>query len=173
MSQESSQPDDKTQSARGDHALRNHLLYALREGGAHLSFDDAVAGIPPELRGAKPANLSFTPWRLLEHLRIAQWDIVEFCINPKHVSPAWPSGYWPEDDAPADDAAWEKSLKQFRHDLQRMQDLVADPAHDLYAPFPHGDGQTLLREALLVIDHNSYHLGQLVTVRRLLGAWEQ
>ena len=105
-------------------------------------------------------------------MRIAQSDILEFSRNPKHVSPEFPAGYWPETDAPPDDKAWEKSVRQFRADLKAMQDLVEDPATDLFAPIPHGDGQTILREALLVADHNSYHLGQLVTVRRLLGAWE-
>jgi len=171
MSQESKKSAEKTAGTSSDQALREHLLFALGEGGAHLSFDDAITGIPAELRGVKPANLSFSPWRLLEHLRIAQWDIVEFCVNPKHVSPAWPKGYWPEEDTPPDASAWDKSVRQFRHDLERMQDLVANPASDLYAPLPHGDGQTLLREALLVVDHNAYHLGQLVMVRRLLGAW--
>jgi hypothetical protein len=156
----------------GDSALREHLLFLLRGGGAHLSFEEAVAGLPGGMRGMKPPNIPFSAWRLLEHLRIAQWDIVEFSINPKHVSPAWPDGYWPEGDAPRDDAAWEKSIRQFRRDLKRMQALVANPRTDLYAPIPHGEGQTILREALLVADHNAYHLGQLVLVRRLLGAWK-
>jgi hypothetical protein len=163
----------KISSEDGDHALREHLLYLLRGGGAHVNFEEAVAGLPSDLRGVKPANLPFSAWRLLEHMRIAQWDIVEFSVNPKHVSPTWPDGYWPEDDAPPDDAAWDKSLQQFRHDLERMQALVANPRTDLYAPIPHGEGQTILREALLVADHNAYHLGQLVLVRRLLGAWKE
>jgi len=163
----------KTIAAAGDHALREHLLYLLGGGGAHLGFDEAVAGLPGNLRGVKPPSLPFSAWRLLEHMRIAQWDIVEFSVNPKHVSPAWPDGYWPEGDAPPDDAAWEKSVQQFRRDLERMQALVANPRTDLYAPIPHGEGQTILREALLVADHNAYHLGQLVLVRRLLGAWKK
>ena len=154
-----------------DKALREHLLYLLRGGGAHLDFDSAVAGLPPALRGARPAGVPHTPWRLLEHLRIAQWDIFEFSRNPGHVSPQFPDGYWPADDAPPDDAAWDRSVAAFRADLRAMQDLVADPATDLFAPIPHGDGQTILREALLVADHNAYHLGQLVVVRRALGAW--
>jgi hypothetical protein len=152
-------------------ALREHVLYLLRGGGGHLDFDKAVAGLPVELRGARPDKVPHTPWRLLEHMRIAQWDILEFCRNPKHVSPNFPDGYWPKGDAPPQPAAWDGSVKAFRTDLKLMQDLVADPATDLFAKIPHGDGQTILREALLVADHNAYHLGQLVVVRRLLGAW--
>ncbi len=152
--------------------LREHLIDLLGGGGAHLDFDKAIAGLPAELRGGRPPNVPHTPWRLLEHLRIAQWDILEFTRNPRHVSPPWPEGYWPDGDAPPDDDAWDRSLAAFETDLQAMQDLVADPATDLFAPLPHGDGQTVLREALLVADHNAYHLGQLVVVRRLLGDWE-
>ena len=154
-------------------ALREHVLYLLREGGAHLDFDKAIAGLPDKLRGARPDGVPHTPWRLLEHMRIAQWDILEFCRNPKHVSPKFPDGYWPKGDAPPQSAAWDASVKSFRADLKAMQDLVADPATDLFAKIPHGDGQTILREALLVADHNAYHLGQLVVVRRALGAWPE
>jgi hypothetical protein len=157
---------------RADRALRQHLLDLLRGGNAHLNFEEALAGLPPQLRGAKPSGLPYSPWRLLEHMRIAQWDILEFSRNPRHVSPEFPAGYWPEADAPPNEKAWQKSIRQFRADLKAMQDLVEDPATDLFAPIPHGEGQTILREALLVADHNSYHLGQMVTARRLLGAWE-
>ena len=156
-----------------DRELRDHLLYLLRGGGAHLDFEAATADLPPKLRGGKLANVPHTPWRLLEHMRIAQWDILEFSRNPKHVSPKFPAGYWPAGDAPPDDAAWDRSVAGFRADLKAMQDLVADPATDLFAPIPHGEGQTILREALLLADHNAYHLGQLVTVRRLLGVWPE
>ena len=152
-------------------SLREHLIYLLKGGGAHLDFEKAIAGLPANLRGEKVPGVPHTVWRLVEHLRIAQWDILEFTRNPRHVSPPWPQGYWPTSDAPPDDAAWERSVAAFRADLQAMQDLVADPATDLFAPLPHGEGQTALREALLVADHNAYHLGQLVVVRRLLGAW--
>ena len=156
-----------------DQALREHLLYLLRGGGAHLHFDAAVAGLPPTLRGARPPGIPHTPWRLLEHLRLAQWDILEFSRNPKHVSPEFPAGYWPEGDAPPEDTAWNHSVAACRADLKAMQDLVADPKTDLFARIPHGDGQTVLREALLLADHNAYHLGQLVVVRRALGAWPE
>jgi hypothetical protein len=152
-------------------ALRDHVLYLLRGGGAHLDFEKAVANLPPRLRGAKPPGQPHTPWRLLEHMRIAQWDILEFSRNPRHVSPEFDACYWPNGDAPPDAAAWDRSLDAFRADLKAMQDLVADPAIDLFAPIPHGQGQTVLREALLVADHNAYHLGQLVLIRRALGAW--
>ncbi len=155
-----------------DKALRQHLLYLLRGGGAHLDFDAALAGLPAKLRGAKPAGLPFTAWRLLEHLRSAQWDILEFSRDAKHVSPKFPEGYWPKTDAPPSDAAWQKSVKDFRKDLKEMQELVANPKTDLFARIPHGTGQTILREALLVADHNAYHLGQIVMLRRLLGAWK-
>jgi uncharacterized damage-inducible protein DinB len=151
--------------------LRDHVLYLLRGGGAHLDFDKAIAGLPPALRGKKPAGLPHTPWRLLEHMRIAQGDILEFTRNPRHVSPEFDAGYWPKGDAPPDADAWDRSAAAFRADLQSMQDLVANKATDLFAPLPHGQGQTVLREALLIADHNAYHLGQLVVVRRLLGAW--
>jgi hypothetical protein len=152
-------------------SLRDHLLHLLRGGGAHLDFEAAIADLPAALRGAKPAGLPHTPWRLVEHMRLAQWDILEFSRNPDHVSPKFPDGYWPEGDAPADADTWDRSVAAFRADLKAMQDLVADPATDLFTPIPHGQGQTILREALLIADHNAYHLGQLVTVRWLLGAW--
>jgi hypothetical protein len=156
-----------------DKSLREHLVYLLRGGGAHLHFDAAVADLPPELRGTRVAGVPHTPWRLLEHLRIAQWDILEFSRNPKHVSPPFPEGYWPEGDAPPDPAVWDRTVAAFRADLQAMQDLVADPTTDLFARIPQGEGQTVLREALLVADHNAYHLGQLVLLRRCLGAWPE
>jgi hypothetical protein len=152
-------------------ALREQLLFLLRRGDAHLDFEKAIAGLPPELRGRKPDGVPHSPWRLLEHMRLAQWDILEFTRNPRHVSPPFPEGYWPKGDAPPDAGAWDRSVEAFRADLRAMQGLVADPATDLFTPLPHGEGQTVLREALLLADHNSYHLGQLVVVRRLLGAW--
>src|SRR5438309_9794613 len=156
-----------------DQALREHLLYLLRGGGAHLGFDAALADLLPQWRGARPPGIPHTPWRLLEHLRIAQWDILEFSRNPGHISPDFSAGYWPKENAPPDDSAWDRSVAAFRADLKAMQDLVVDPKTDLFARIPHGDGQTVLREALLLADHNAYHLGQLVLVRRLLGAWKK
>jgi hypothetical protein len=137
-----------------------------------VEFDEAVADVPPELRGRRVPSAPHTAWQLLEHLRIAQWDILEFSRDPGHISPAWPEGYWPETETPPDAQAWEKSLRQFRRDLDAMRKLIADPEADLFARIPHGEGQTLLREALVLADHNAYHLGQLVLLRRLLGAWQ-
>jgi DinB superfamily len=154
-----------------DKSLREHLLYLLRGGGAHLDFEKAIAGLPAELRGTKPVGLPFSAWGLLEHMRLAQWDILEFSRNPQHVSPPWPEGYWPSSDAPPSAAAWERSVAAFRANCKAMEQLVASSKADLHAKIPHGDGQTILREALLVADHNAYHLGQLVMLRRLLGAW--
>ncbi|SIO65042.1 DinB superfamily protein [Singulisphaera sp. GP187] len=151
--------------------LREHLLELLGGSHAHLDFERAIAGLPTELRGSRPPGLPHTPWRLVEHMRIAQWDILRFSVDPAHVSPEFPDGYWPTSDEPPDPGAWDRSVTAFRADLRAMMDLVADPGTDLLAPIPHGQGQTILREALLVADHNAYHLGQLVTVRRLLGVW--
>jgi hypothetical protein len=151
--------------------LRKHLLELLQGGGAHAKFDDAIEGLPPKLRGAKPPNFPHSAWMILEHLRIAQWDILEFSRDSKHKSPKWPEGYWPKAESPSDAAAWENSIEDFRADLKEMEDLVADPKTDLFARIPWGEGQTILREALLVADHNAYHVAQIVDVRRLLGAW--
>ena len=163
-------------AARGseeDKSLREHVLYLLRGGGAHVDVEKTLADIPAELQGSKVPGLPFTAWRLVEHMRIAQWDILEFSRNAKHVSPAFPAGYWPATDAPPDAKAWDHSLTAFRADLRAVEKLVADPKTDLHAKIPHGDGQTVLREALLVADHNAYHVGQLVMLRRLLGAWPE
>lgn len=154
-----------------DLALREHLLYLLNGGGAHLDFESAVADLPSDLRGKHAANIPHSPWEIVEHMRLCQWDILEFSINAEHVSPEFPAGYWPKSSGPPDEFAWEKSLSQFRDDLASMCRLVKEPSTDLFAEIPHGDGQTILREALLVADHNSYHLGQLVAVRRGLNAW--
>jgi hypothetical protein len=154
-----------------DKLLREHVVYLLNGGGAHARFDDVVKYMPEKLRGLTPDGLPHSAWMLLEHLRLAQWDILEFSRNSKHKSPEWPTGYWPRTEAPASAPAWNKSIQQFRKDLKATQDLVANPKTDLYARIPWGDGQTILREALLIADHNSHHLGQLIDVRRLLGAW--
>jgi len=155
-----------------NHSLREHLLELLTGGHAHAKFEDAIKDLPAKLRGAKPANFPHSPWMILEHLRIAQWDILEFSRNEKHESPKWPEGYWPKTEAPPTDAAWKKSVDQFELDLNAMKDLVKDSKTDLFAKFPWGDGQTVLREALMLADHNSYHVAQLVDVRRLLGEWK-
>jgi hypothetical protein len=154
-------------------ALREHVLELLRGRHAHVEFDKAVADLASNLRGVKPKGAPHTAWQLLEHMRIAQWDILEFSRDPKHVSPAWPEGYWPKTEAPPGPAAWNNSLRKFRADWKAMAKLVADKKKNLFARIPHGTGQTLMREALLVADHNAYHTGQLVLLRRLLGAWKE
>jgi DinB superfamily len=156
-----------------DKVLREHVLCLLKGGGAHAKLEDVIKDIPPKLRGEKPSGVPHSPWMLLEHMRLAQWDILEFSRNRQHKSPDWPSGYWPESEAPPSAAAWDASVKNLRADLKAMQDLVANPKIDLLAKIPWGEGQTILREALLVADHHAYHLGQLVDVRRLLGAWHR
>jgi hypothetical protein len=154
-----------------DALLREHLINLLTKGQAHVTFEDAVKNLPVELRGKRPKGAQHSAWELLEHLRIAQSDILEFSRDAQHKSPDWPSGYWPKGAAPPDEKAWDKSLRAFRRDLKAMCALVSDEKTDLYAKIPHGDGQTILRQALLTADHNAYHLGELVLVRRLLGAW--
>ena len=156
---------------RKDKALREHVLYLLQGGGAHATFDQIIADIPAKLRGQKAPGLPHSLWMLLEHMRIAQRDILEFSRNPKHASPKWPEGYWPKTEVPASAAAWNESIKKFCQDLKAMQNLVKNSKTDLFAPISWGDGQTILREALLAADHNAYHLGQMLDARRLLGAW--
>ena len=156
-----------------DRSLRQHLLELLKGGSAHARFDDSIKRVPAKLYGAKAKGLPHSPWMLLEHLRIAQWDILEFSRNAKHKSPKWPEGYWPKSPAPPSAAAWKQSVKKFHRDSNEMQKLVANPKTDLFKKIPGGDGQTILREALLVADHNAYHLAQLVDVLRALGAWKE
>ena len=155
-----------------DKLLREHVVEFLNGRGAHATFDDAVKGMPENLRGVKPSGFPHSAWMLLEHLRIAQSDILDFSRNPKYKAPKWPEEYWPRTEAPPNSTSWNKSIQQFRKGLKAMQDLVADSKTDLYARIPWGDGQTILREAFLVADHNAYHIAQLVDVRRLLGAWK-
>ena len=161
----------QTSSGNNDKTLREHLVYLLKGGGAHVHFMDAVEGFPEAKRGTFIAGLPHTGWQLLEHSRIAQWDILEFSRNAKHVSPGFPEGYWPKTPGPPDASAWDKSVEAFRRDLEEIVSLVNNPKTDLCAKITHGDGQTILREALLLADHNAYHLGQLVDLRRALGEW--
>ena len=160
-----------TMPMQNNKALRQHLLSLLKGGNAHVDFDAAVKDLPVSVRGTRPDAAEHSPWELLEHMRIAQWDILEFSRNPHHQSPEFPKGYWPHTQAPPDKTDWNKSVQAFRKDLRAMCDLVADEGADLFAKIPHGDGQTILREAFLVADHNAYHLGQLILLRRLHGAW--
>jgi uncharacterized damage-inducible protein DinB len=154
-------------------ALREQLAGLLGQSQAHANWREILSDIPEAQRGSKPAGAPYSAWQLLEHLRIAQWDILEFSRDARHVSPPWPSGYWPKTEAPPSATAWDASVKAFEKDLQEMKKLVSDPRTDLFARIQHGEGQTILREALLLADHNSYHLGQIVLLRKLLGAWPE
>ena len=149
-------------------SLRKHVDILLQMKGAHLSFEEAVAGFPPALRGKKPAGAPHSAWELLEHMRIAQEDILDFSRNPAYREKKWPDDYWPPTPEPPDDAAWDRSVEQFQSDLKQLQELMADTKLDLLAKLAHGKGQTLLREALITADHNSYHLGQFVFLRKIL-----
>jgi len=158
-------------AGKNDDILRKHVIDLLKGGSAHVQFMDAIDGFPQHKRGTFAPGLSHTGWQLLEHARIAQWDILEFSRNPNHMSPGFPEGYWPKTPGPPSDADWEKSVQSFQHDLEEMIALVKNPKTDLYAKIPHGDSQTILREALVLADHNAYHVGQLIDLRRALGAW--
>ena len=151
--------------------LREQLARVLAWEDAHTGFDAAVAELPVALRGARPAVLPYSPWRLVEHLRVTQADILDFCRNPDYHERNWPDDYWPTGDAPPTAAAWDESVRAFARDREALQALARDPAIDLHAQIPHGEGQTYLRELLLAADHAAYHLGELVVVRRLLGSW--
>ena len=153
-------------------AIRELLAKALAWEDAHVSFDKAVAGVPAALRGTTPPGLPHSPWQLVEHLRITQHDILDFCVNASYEEMKWPDDYWPDSPAPPSDAAWDDSIDRYTRDRKALQALAADRARDLEATIPHGSGQTYLRELVLVIDHSAYHVGQLVLVRRLLGLWE-
>ena len=154
-----------------DESLRAHLRKLLDWEDAHVNFDTAVEGIPVKMRGVAPAGLTHSAWQLLEHLRICQFDILDFCRNPSYVELS-PADYWPKSAGPPTEKAWEESLAAFRRDLKDLQKLAGDTAIDLFDAIPHGTGQTYLRELLLVADHNAYHVGQLVTLRRCLGIWK-
>jgi hypothetical protein len=177
MAKKSSRPPTKSRSNKNasarpsfhDQILRDQLLYLLKGGGAHVGFGDALRGWPVQHAGVKVANFPHTAWMLLEHMRLAQRDILEFSRNPKHVSPKWPEGYWPAKEAPLNEKAWIASVTAFKKDLRRVERFVASRKVNLFARIPWGDGQTILREALLLADHNAYHLGQLVMLRKSLG----
>lgn len=151
--------------------FREQIGKVLNKSEAHVDWKEALEDVPAKLRGVRPPGSPHSLWELLEHVRIAQWDILEFSRDPKHVSPGFPSGYWPESPAPPSEAAWNKSVKDFLKDIDAMGKLFAN-SKDILSPIPHGSGQTILREALLAADHNAYHLGQFVLIRRLLGNWD-
>ncbi|MBV9404225.1 MAG: DinB family protein [Acidobacteriaceae bacterium] len=149
-------------------SLRSQLAEAMHGDQAHIAFASAISDFPVEASGEKPGGAPHTAWQLLEHMRIAQHDILEFSRNPQHQSPPWPEGYWPKTEAPPDDNSWGASVKAFESDSKEMEKLVRDAQQALFTPFAHGDGQNLMREALLIATHNSYHLGQLVFLKKML-----
>ncbi len=166
-------PASKPMTQNHDAALREQLVYLLKGGGAHVHFMDALENFPAAKRGTYAQGLAHTGWQLLEHARIAQWDILEFSRSSEHVSPEFPEGYWPKTPAPVSEEEWNKTVEAFQRDLREMIKLVENPRTDLYAPIAHGQGQNILREALVLADHNAYHLGQLVDLRRALGSWPE
>lgn len=153
--------------------LREQLLALLRGGNAHLPFEEAVADFPMGAINTRPPNVPYTPWHLLEHLRLTQWDIVEFIRNPKHISPEWPKGYWPAPSARTDPPGWEKTIADYCADKDALEKMVADPHTDLLAPLPHAPGYTILREILVVSDHNAYHIGEFAILRQVMGTWPE
>jgi hypothetical protein len=154
----------------------NEVIKQLKDlllaGNAHVSLNNAFKDVAENIRGIVPDKLPYSIWQLAEHIRIAQWDILEFSHNPRHVSPKWPEGYWPKEAAPKDEEAWKNCIIRIKKDREAFIALLEDPEVDLYKPFAHGDGQNLLREALLIADHNSYHVGEVIAIRRLLGDWK-
>ena len=152
-------------------AMREHVAKLLEWEDAHANFSSAVAGLPEALRGKQPSGLPYSPWQLLEHLRITQHDILDFCVNPKYEELSWPKDYWPPSAEPPSRDAWARSISAFERDRAALQQLSRNPAVNLESTIPHGQGQTYLRELLLAADHAAYHIGELIVVRRLLGAW--
>lgn len=155
--------------SNNDRALRDQLISLLDGGNAHLNFNEFVNDFPVEKCGTRINDLPYTPWQVMEHMRIAQWDILEFSRDATHVSPKWPKGYWPSEDETGTPDLWNETVEKFQADLEAFEDLVRDPANDLFAPIPHGAGQTILREALVLADHNSNHLGALILMARMLA----
>ena len=154
-----------------DKVVRQQLIAILRGGNAHLKFERAVSQFPLDYINRKATHISYSPWELLEHMRICQWDILEFIRNPKYVSPPWPKGYWPAKEEVADEKKWQETLSDFSQDLLLVEELVNDPGINLYQPVPHAPDYNILREILLIADHNAYHLGELVVLRKALSIW--
>jgi DinB family protein len=162
----------ETQNSENDLLISN-LTDLLIKGNAHATLDDALKNIPYELLSKTAPGLPYNIWQLSQHIRIAQWDILEFSRNPKHKSPQWPQGYWPSEKIPPSQNAWEKCVNEIKNDRNSFIDLIKSPRESLYARIPSGDGQTLLREALVLADHNSYHTAEIIVLRRLLNDWKK
>jgi len=147
----------------------NEITKLLKGGGAHAGLKDALDKLPAKLRGAKPDGLPYSIWQLTEHIRITQWDMLQFCVEAQHQSPKWPEEYWPKENEPENDEAWAQSVKQINDDLDEFISLLKKA--DIYKKIPHGSGQTILREALQIADHTAYHTAEIIVIRRLLKAW--
>lgn len=152
-------------------SARAQLARALDWQDARVGLSEALSDLAPDLRGQRPDGWPHSAWQLVEHLRRAQHDILDFCVDPRYAELKWPDDYWPAEPEPPSPQAWDGSVRQIEDDLRALERLAVDPSVDLLKPIPHGSGQTILRELLLVIDHNSYHVGQIVALRRVLGAW--
>lgn len=152
-------------------AIREHLKDLLSWRSAHAEFERVVKNVPTEVRGRRPDGAPYSLWQLLEHIRRSQWDILDFCVNEDYSSPQWPDDFWPADPEPPTREDWQKSIDSYRRDRQALADVIQDPSIDPHAPIPHGEGQTYLREIILVADHTAYHVGQMVLLRRMLGVW--
>jgi hypothetical protein len=154
-----------------DQVVREQLLALLNGGNAHMPFEQAVAGFPAEHFNTLPPNITYTPWHILEHLRIAQWDILDFIRNPDYVTPDWPKDYWPEPGTTTDQQGWDQTITTFLNDAQSLRDIVSDPNTDLYAPIPHAPDYNIFREIIVVSDHNAYHIGEFAILRQVMGTW--
>jgi len=150
--------------------LREHLVNLLNGHETHITFDDAISDYDYEIIGKQTLGMPYTAWQVMEHMRITQWDILNFSISAEHVSPGYSEGYWPQSSKPSSPEAWEESIMKFRNDLEAMKNLARDPSTNLYAKIPHGTGQTILREIMVAADHNSYHLGQLLVIKKFYSS---
>jgi len=154
-------------------AIRNNITHILREGGAHVRFEDAVEGLPAQFRSQRAPDMPYSIWQLVEHIRITLEDILQFSKSAEHKSPPWPQGYWTNNPDFVDDVSWENSVRQVRKDKDSFIGLFNDPDVDIYIPFSYGSGKTYIDQALFIIGHNSYHIGQIVLLRKIFGVWER
>jgi len=161
-----------TQAIDKEEVIINELIKLLNGGNAHASFEEAIKSLPFSILGTKVDQLPYTIWQLIEHIRITQWDILEFSKSPSHESPEWPDEYWPEHLKPIDETEWKGSLQQIQNDKQEFIELLKNRSNNIYESFPYGSGQNLIREGMLIADHTSYHIGQIILIRKLLGDWK-
>jgi hypothetical protein len=165
-------PSFKRCNMNNDVLVKEQLTRLIKKSHAHATLEKALEGLPAEYRGVVPDGLPYSIWQLVEHIRFCLWDILEFCKSAEHVSPSWPDGYWVKSATPASDKEWDDSLKQLHTDTNNFIELLNSKDADIHKPIPWGDGQTLLREAIVIIDHNGYHTAEIILIRRLLGIWK-